>query len=110
MALFWMVAGLTVGPLVPLPEASADAHEELTRHAETILERLELPTNLLTAVVAPATAAGRLLPEVAGAELEPGQFDQGDHAAAVVEHRDVGRFEVGNHAGHGRPQRLHQPG
>jgi seryl-tRNA synthetase len=25
------------------PEKSADAHEELTRHAETILERLELP-------------------------------------------------------------------
>jgi rhamnulokinase len=31
-----------------------------------LLERLELPTNLLTTVVAPATPAGRLLPEVAG--------------------------------------------
>src|SRR5215218_6573786 len=30
----------------------------------TLLERLRLPTNLLTAVVAPATPAGRLLPEV----------------------------------------------
>jgi rhamnulokinase len=31
-----------------------------------LLERLELPTNLLTTVVAPATPAGRLLSEVAG--------------------------------------------
>jgi rhamnulokinase len=31
-----------------------------------LLERLGLPTNLLTEVVAPATPAGRLLPEVAG--------------------------------------------
>jgi rhamnulokinase len=31
-----------------------------------LLQRLELPTNLLTAIVAPATPAGRLLPEVAG--------------------------------------------
>ncbi|MCC2627393.1 MAG: carbohydrate kinase [Thermomicrobiales bacterium] len=30
-----------------------------------LLERLGLPTNLLTAIVAPATPAGRLLPEVA---------------------------------------------
>jgi rhamnulokinase len=32
----------------------------------SLLERLDLPTHLLTAVVAPATPAGRLLPEVAG--------------------------------------------
>src|SRR5215218_5180706 len=31
-----------------------------------LLERLEMPTNLLTPIVAPATPAGRLLPEVAG--------------------------------------------
>ncbi len=31
-----------------------------------LLERLGLPTNLLTAIVAPATPAGRLLPELAG--------------------------------------------
>src|SRR5215207_6123185 len=31
-----------------------------------LLERLRLPTNLLTAIVAPATPAGRLLPELAG--------------------------------------------
>jgi rhamnulokinase len=61
-----------------------------------LLERLGLPTNLLTRIVAPATPAGRLLPEVAseiGAAAIPVPAVAGhDTASAVAAVPADGRF------------------
>jgi rhamnulokinase len=61
-----------------------------------LLERLELPTNFLTAIVAPATPAGRLLPEVAdeiGCAAIPVAAVAGhDTASAVAAVPADGRF------------------
>src|SRR5215211_3515978 len=61
-----------------------------------LLERLGLPTNLLTGIVAPATPAGRLLPEVTG-ELGCGAIQVSavaghDTASAVAAVPADGRF------------------
>jgi rhamnulokinase len=62
----------------------------------TLLERLGLPTNLLSAIVAPATPAGRLLPEVAaeiGCAAIPVPAVAGhDTASAVAAVPAAGRF------------------
>src|SRR5215216_5003379 len=61
-----------------------------------LLERLGLPTNLLTPVVAPATPAGRLLPELAGeigcAALPVPAVAGHDTASAVAAVPADGRF------------------
>src|SRR5215211_5929156 len=61
-----------------------------------LLERLEMPTNLLTPIVAPATPAGRLLPEVAseiGTAAIPVTAVAGhDTASAVAAVPSDGRF------------------
>jgi rhamnulokinase len=61
-----------------------------------LLERLEMPTNLLTPIVAPATPAGRLLPEVAGeigcAAIQVPAVAGHDTASAVAAVPADGRF------------------
>src|SRR5215208_1156627 len=61
-----------------------------------LLDRLGLPTNLLTAIVAPATPAGRLLPEVASeigtAAIPVTSVASHDTASAVAAVPADGRF------------------
>src|SRR5215207_7205098 len=61
-----------------------------------LLERLGLPSNLLTAIVAPATPAGRLLPEVTGeigcGPIQVSAVASHDTASAVAAVPADGRF------------------